>query len=128
MRKLAFCLCASLAILGCSHQTTGVVGTWKSPKLLIIFKADKTWSIIGMSNDSGTWEQDGNRVKVLPIKIQGKTRKQYTSTTKGNMAKELENIQALDKAFAPITLDLDDSETKMKDKSGTIGDLVRQAN
>ncbi len=104
------------------------MGTWKSPKLLIIFKADKTWSIIGMSNDSGTWEQDGNRVKVLPIKIQGKTRKQYTSTTKGNMAKELENIQALDKAFAPITLDLDDSETKMKDKSGTIGDLVRQAN
>ena len=44
------------------------------------------------------------------------------------MTKELEKIQEIDKAYAPITLDLDDSGTKMKDKSNTIGDLTRQPN
>jgi|GEM_PF-2526369 len=127
MFKYAAALIAAIALVGCSHSSSGLVGTWKSSKVLIEFKPDRTWTIIGIQNDSGTWEQDGTTVKVTPVKIQGVTRQQYTSRTKGDMSKQLENLQAVEKAYATFSLELDDSGTKMKDKSGKLGDLTRQS-
>ena len=128
MFKYAVALLAVLTIVGCSHSSSGVVGSWRSSKLLIVFKADRTWTIVGLQNDSGTWDQDGTTVKINPIKIQGKTRQEYTARTKGDMSRELENLQAVEKAYSSFSLELDDTGTKMKDKSGRIGDLTRQPN
>ncbi len=122
------CLCGAIALIGCSHPTTGVVGSWRSSKLLVVFKPDKTWNVVGINMDSGTWDQSGSQVTLTPTKIQGQTQAQYRDKAKGGDAtKHVQVLQQIDKAFSPFILTLDGNETHMKDPGGIVGDLTRQA-
>ena len=126
MTKFAICLCGLIALLGCSHDESNVVGTWKSKSAILVFKDYKTWNIVGLSFDSGTWIQVGSVVTITPQKIKDETRDDYMKNLKASKEDQLEGLQKIEKAFSPVNLTLDAGGTILRDKSGKLGDLTRQ--
>ncbi|MDR3689055.1 MAG: hypothetical protein P4L46_06720 [Fimbriimonas sp.] len=126
MRKLALWIFCVVAAVGCSHDMSSAVGTWKSKAAILVFKADQTWTIVGLKFDSGTWSQNGSQVTITPTSIKGLSRAEYNKKLRAAGGDQLSQMQALDKAFAPVNLTLDSSGQTLSDKSGELGDLTRQ--